>query len=502
MAWWYVNSAASGSHAGTSWVNACTSLSQLATLGTPPAAGDNIAMLYTSAETYSTATTITFAGTVASPIYIYSTDNINAPPLASDLKPGASVQQTGAGAGLTFNGVIYFSGVTFLDGNNNSSGIFFSNSNGVQQKLDGCFINLNGAAGSSINLCKSPALSSTMVNNTQFGFTGAGTYLANEGNLYWSNTPAGLTGGAVPTILVLGATGGTTCIIEAVDLSASGSGKTIFGAGSGPGVGVVKDCKLGASVTIAAAPLVMWYDVYNIRSDSAATDYRLEKYSYAGTQTTSTSIVRTGGMNIGGTPVSWTIVSAAHCAVEFPFVAMPIRESNPTIGSSITATMYGVLNSATIPTNAQVWMDIEYLGSSGSPLGSFAIGGVANNLTTGTNLTADSSSIWGSQAPARQNNTLYTSGTSIISVADAASSCQLFFCTSTGTSASSEPVGYATVTDGNTVTDGTAQFLAGMRFSLAVSFTPQLAGDVTARIKVGTPSATYYIDPLIVFNPQ
>lgn len=506
-AWWYVDSAASGSHAGTSWINACTSVSQLLALGTPPAAGDSIAIRNSSAETYATTTTLTLAGTLAAPIWIYSCDNTNAPPLATDLIRGASITTTG-NSNLTMAGVDYFNGLNIIMATG-ATGSYAASFNAVssiaqQQVWDGCSV-VCGATGTS-TVTFGSGRNSVILNNTILGFVGTASTIQVGGAFYWKNSVPGLTGTAVPTsvITAVPVTGGpTTILIEGVDLSAAAAGKTLTTAiNSAVSSVVFKDCKLGASVTITSTPTQPFNDVYNIRCDSAATDYRLEKYSYAGTQTTSTSITRSGGMLVGGTPVSWSVASTTHCSPEFSFISMPLHESNPTTGSAITATLYGVMNSATIPTNAQVWLEVEYLGSSATPLGSYVNSGLATNLTTASNLTVDSTSIWGLQAPARANNTGYTSGTSIIYVADAVNSCRLFFCTQTGTSNSSEPAGYATVTDGNTVTDGTASFIAGMRFSTSVTFTPNMVGDITFRARIGATSFTCYLDPLIICNPQ
>jgi hypothetical protein len=78
----------------------------------------------------------------------------------------------------------------------------------------------------------------------------------------------------------------------------------------------------------------------------------------------------------------------------------------------------------------------------------------------------------------------------------------LFVCTIAGTSASSEPGGYATAIDGGTVTDGGATFKAMWRFKQTVATgTVRLAGLITVYPNVGKASLNgIYIDPMITLS--
>ena len=117
-----------------------------------------------------------------------------------------------------------------------------------------------------------------------------------------------------------------------------------------------------------------------------------------------------------------------------------------------------------------------------------------------TALTADTSA-WDTAATARANTHAYALG-DIIKLSS--NPDRLFFCTTAGTSAGSEPGGYASAVDGDTVTDNTAVFRAGWRFKTTVTLTspdPAQAGNVNAWFYMGPESAqTIYVDPKVAVS--
>jgi hypothetical protein len=148
-----------------------------------------------------------------------------------------------------------------------------------------------------------------------------------------------------------------------------------------------------------------------------------------------------------------------------------------------------------LPTNADIWPEIRYFGDTASLLGTLNNPGLANVLSSASNWTADSVSAWDSGVPVRINTHAYSTG-DIIS--PGSNPGRVFFCTSAGLSAGSLPGGYATAVDGGSVTDNTAVFRAGFRFSMAVTLSapqPKIAGLITIQPKVAKASSTFYIDP-------
>jgi hypothetical protein len=165
-------------------------------------------------------------------------------------------------------------------------------------------------------------------------------------------------------------------------------------------------------------------------------NYNNAKYNYRGTLTTETTIVRTGGASDGVTPISWKVVTTANAKFEQPFECPPIAIWNDTTGSPVTATIEGIWGGGAVPTDADIWVEVEYLGSSATPVSSFVSDAKATVLTTAASQAA-SSETWG-----------------------------------------------------GSTTD----------FHLHVTFTPQMKGFVYARVKVGAASSTIYIDPKITLT--
>lgn len=176
------------------------------------------------------------------------------------------------------------------------------------------------------------------------------------------------------------------------------------------------------------------YELMN--SDSADTNYRLAMRQPYGSCYHETTIVKTNGATDGVTPISWLVSTNAKAQWSHQFVESPeIVRWNTTVGSPITCTI-DFLVGVTTMTNNQVWMEAQYLGLSGRPLGFFS-----NNTTT-----------WG--APSSYQS---------ISAAD---------WTSTG------------------ITDPVRQ-------KLSVTITPEEAGFIHAKVMNATSSTPIYVDPVI-----
>jgi hypothetical protein len=137
---------------------------------------------------------------------------------------------------------------------------------------------------------------------------------------------------------------------------------------------VFEECKFHASMTRYGTTNVGGYPatpVITVRCDSGATNYKATRDEYAGSQVTETSITRVGGATDGTTPTSDKIVTNAQAAFLTPYRMLPLAIWSETTGADDIVTVHGTVNSASLPNNDEIWMDVQYLGSSGSPIASF-----------------------------------------------------------------------------------------------------------------------------------
>lgn len=387
---------------------------QIATGNGWSAAGDNVYVAKISVETAAAAinspgTSVSVQNSLINVICVDSTGSV--PPVSANLGTGASVSATTSNQLFLFNltgGASYYRGISFSSTAN--SGLATTGASYIQLKFEACNFTLaNNAANTfQINNATQGGLYFVEWVNTTITFSNVGQYIFVCGGMFtWRNTVSAVLG-TVPTVLFnpSAATPGPTVIIcEGVDLSAVNT--TIFGASSNGAVasGYLINCRLNASVTVAATPLRRGEDYYLINCDSGATGYRNEKYNYDGTLKTETTIVRSGGAidTSGGTSYSHKITTTANCGKVFPFAGLPFDIWVDITGSSKTATIE-MVNDGTTFTGADLWFEAEYLGNASYPLGSMATSGIADILAVGTSYST-SSETWtttGLSSPVKQ----------------------------------------------------------------------------------------------------
>lgn len=462
-------------------------------------AGDTFFVGDNHAQTQGSALTLASPGTAAAPCGIYCVNATGSvPPVSADLRTTATITTTGA-FGINTSGHLRMNGITLSAGTGASGAAINLCSGGGNQFYRNCAMR-HGTTNAGGNLLVIGNFSSSAAriewNNTTYQPNGVDAAInVPAASFIWRNTSAAIAGSFALTPLFVDTQARLgNALLEGIDLSAFGSGKTIVAAQGGPTKFIIKDCKIGSGVTVAATPTFPGAEIHILRSDSSGTNYRSDKYSYQGTQVVETTIVRTGGASDGTTGISWNITTNANNKWLMPYEANPSVLWNGVIGNDVTITLEGVWNAAALPNNDDIWFDAEYLGSFGSPLGSFKTCGKTDGLATGAALTA-STQAWDSGVTARANATTYAIGNAR---KVASNPGRVWFCTTAGTSASSEPAGYASGVDGGSVTDGSAVFRAAVRFSMSAvltSPTPAQAGPVTVYLKAGKASATFFVDP-------
>lgn len=496
MTTWFVDSNAAGTADGLSWTNAKTTLSAALTGG---ATGDRYNLGDDSSESNGASITLACGGTVLSPSVIYCCDHTQAAPGSGDLKTTGVVATTGA-FNITVTGLGYFYGVTLSSG---STGAILLGGTAANQwaRFENSQLNsitMKVGTVSSAGLNYKVELANTSIAGA--AGTGATAIAVLAGEFTWRG---GALQGTAPANLFIPSTGcfAATVIVEGVDLSLMGSGKNLVGAIVANQKYYFVRCKINAAVTVAAAQTQLGSaEIYLIDCDSGGTNYRNEKYQPAiGQQTMEATFVRTGGANNGTLGYSWKLVTAANAKWITPFRSLPIAPWNDTLSTNRVATVEGMWNAAALPNNDDIWLEVDYLGAAGSPLGSIISGTKANNLATGSALTA-STQAWDGLASARANLQAYALG-AVVKVAS--NPGRLFFCTTSGTTAVAEPGGFASAVDGGSVTDGTAVFRAAVRFTVSVTMSapqPAQKGPIYGTVKAATVSTTFYIDPKMTLS--
>lgn len=495
----YVYSAAAGAGTGADWANAYVTIgAALAAAGT--AAGDNIWVAHDHAESTAGAVSWTdIKGTAASPINIACVNRAGSvPPVSADLRTTAVVATTGANSitlNTTASRAAYIYGITFSAGSGAvTASIVMSSAASMALHLENCTLSLAGTSGGGI----SGNSSSGWMNfrNVNVTFASAAQTFTLQGQWVWEG---GTFSGTMPATL-FAPNASTLQRLIALDLSAAGAGKTLYSGTTLPTNIIMQDCKLHASVTLTTrATHTKGGRLTLIRCDSGETAYRTEiAGDYSGDMQTSTTVVRTGGASDGTTPISWKLTTTANSEFSFPFIALPVFKFNETIDENIGVTIEGVADPrhfSALPTNKEIWFDLEYQGTNGSPLGVYKSGTV-DFLASASALTA-STEAWDSAATARANTTAYSLG-DVIKVAT--NPGRIFVCTTVGTTAGSEPAGYASAVDGGAVTDNTAVFTAAWRFKQTITTTaePRVASALQAVPKMAKASSVLYLDPKLV----
>jgi hypothetical protein len=246
-------------------------------------------------------------------------------------------------------------------------------------------------------------------------------------------------GGGGLTTMLRPATRGQARLVG-VDLSTQTTGHALVTVVTGSSAIIsFEQCKLGASVALTTGthPGQPGTMARIENSDSADTNYRMQRTSYEGTVSSETTIVRTGGASDGTTALSHKFVTTANSRFLFPLVGPEIVQWNTSTGSSKTVTVEFVHDSVTNLQDDEIWLEVEYLGTSGFPLALLTSDRMTDILSTPADQT-DSSATW----------------------------------TTTG------------LTNPNTQ-------------KLVVTFTPQEIGLIRARVVLAKESYTVYVDPLL-----
>lgn len=425
---------------GSTWALAKATLAGAAGID---AAGDVIYVSDAHSESSATAQTIALAGTATNPVRVICGDDAAEPPTAVS---AAGVVATTGASSITISGSAYVYGLTIRAGSAANNASITLGSNDAFQSYEACVFelgNTNNSGRINIGLANYAGDSRTEFKSCQFKLGNTGQAVLVFGRVLIAGG-AFASGTSTPTngafnIEASGEWCGLT--IEGFDFSNLASTVNLIRANTaGPGIVIIRNSKLPASWTGSLISSTIGktqtrVEMYNC--DSSDTNYTLNIVDFYGSILNEGTIVRTGGANDGTNSLSWKMTTGSGATYPHSYLASPeIVRWNETTGSSITVTVEIITDNVTL-TDAECWLEVQYLGTSGVPLGSFVTDAKADVLATAANQST-SSEMW----------------------------------TTTG-------------------------LTTPVKQKLSVTFTPQQKGFIHAVVKLAKASSTVYVDPVL-----
>lgn len=395
MSDFYLKSGAAGAADGSSWTDAFTTMTAAAA---GMSVGDRLFVSHQHAESQASAMTVTFPGTPVSPNTVLCVNDGATPP--TTLATTATVTTTG-GSAMVINGSLYGYGITFSAGSGavNSDMTFMSADAPATQTWEECTFIQGSTAASAQDIAHGGTLSqhrSVFWRNcrVKFGSTGSQRIGMMNCNLDWRGGSV-VSGSATPSSVFLNSNSPPSSgriEVSGVDFSNFGSSVVFFSAtapsnsAAAEASGILRNCRLPASwagslVSGTFGAPMLRYEMHNC--DSADTNYRLWVEGYEGSIKHESTIVKTGS----DSAQSIKMVSAGPQGsptvpvTSFPTVTLKSPEISrfytPTGSpvSPITVTVDIVQDGGSPAPIAlkddEIWLEVQYLGTSGVPLASF-----------------------------------------------------------------------------------------------------------------------------------
>lgn len=421
----------------SNWVDANRHMDYLASR---LAAGDTMYMSHVHAETLTATGSAVFAGTLVNPNKVLCVNDAAFPPTTL-AKTGKII--TTLAAGYAVQNPVYVYGVVMEIGSGNN-GLTFSINNGTAtstQVWEDCnlrIVSTSGSSGLNINGATN-LLFKTILRNTTLHTGNEATIINVPGTLEWDGGVSLCQSTAAPKVFGFPPKGGQGRH-SGIDFSGMVAGTSLVNPSAGFGKHVFRNCRLPTGWTgslilgVIAGPGIR-AEMYNC--DSADTNYRLWTEDYSGSVRSETAIVRTGGASDGTTPLAWKMTTAAN--VVYPTLSLDSPEIvrwNEVVGTALTATIEVITDNVTL-TDAECWLEVQYLSTAGFPLASFITDAKAGFLAAAAAQTA------------------------------------------------------------STVAWTTTGLTTPVKQKLSVTFTPQEKGFLHARIMLARPNTTVYVDPLL-----
>lgn len=364
------------------------------------AAGDVIWVSQAHAESTAGAISPAWAGSQSNPTRIICGDDSAAPPTA--LATTATVTTTGnSNISLASDRYCYVYGITFVAGSGASgtASILLAASSGtpLYSEFEECSFQLASTGTSSVINSNNSNQHTIRLRDCTFKFAATAQKISNSSSGKLIITGGSVLPGSSAITEFVNPGFASETYIDGVDLSNCAAAMNVSTSSQPNSRLVIRNCKMPASwsgsVHSGTPAVGALYELFNCSDGDV--NYRYERKDQWGTITHQAStLVRTGGATDGTTPLSWKMVS--NTTPEWKHQTLDSNEIvvwNETVGSAITVTLEFLHDSATNMTDREIWMEAQYLGTSGVPLSSFIDDAATGYLTTAADQ-ADSSETW------------------------------------------------------------------------------------------------------------
>jgi len=390
-----------------------------ATLAAAITAAGNGGTVYVSknhAESAGSSKTFTGPANPTDIVMIYCVDDAGSPEPPTTLATTATVTTTGS-TNMTFNGHAYCYGITFNSGTTGGAAVayfVFTSTSPWYWRFENCNLKLVQSAGAQYFQFGAQSTSS---DHCAVDLINCGITFGNTSQYILTAAPVRMIGGSIavtgsiPTNVfkVLSAGNSGYATLNGVDLSAA-SGNLVENTANNVGTFYFSNCKIHSSATLVTGETGSVAGqggvvVRAVNCDSGDTNYKYTKVVYQGYVKFEGTIVKSGGASDGATSISRRMTTGAGASFVSPLESDPMIFWNEVTGSSITVTVNVITDNVTL-TDREAWVEVEYLGTSGYPVSSFANDRATGYLTTASNQTTDSVSSWtttGLTTPVKQN---------------------------------------------------------------------------------------------------
>jgi hypothetical protein len=303
-----------------------------------------------------------------------------------DATSGITALQTGARIATastqigSINGCAYVYGVTFACPSGATGDLRFGNADGNVMVFEDCSFLTEGSGSNDILLGSTSGIQSmvTVINGT-FRLNQTGTNIrchervvVRGGGLHAS------TAANNPNVFMLGsAVTGLSLDVDGFDFSNGGSSMGVFSPGSsGPNIfASFRNCKMPSSwagnLLSAAAPLNL-PPVQLLNYGASDVNHQFWIEDHFGKAVADTNMLMTGGATDEDQAYSMKITTTANAAYPSTYFRSPPIVRRVQGGTSGAVSVEIVHDAASAFTNAEVWLEVEYPGTSSFPLANFA----------------------------------------------------------------------------------------------------------------------------------